>query len=245
MYLTGARDETERGRASPGAIEDLTSIPAATLEAVGVPPQPPNVSPLPAGTPPVEQDGKPVVLYYGAEYCPYCAVERWPIVVALSRFGTFEGLASTTSPPAPAPLPNTPTVTFHGSTYTSEHLVFSSVETHTRDRAPLGTPSPLQQRLFDTYNVEQITGTSGSIPFVMIGNRYAWAGSRYDPGVLENKTFDEIVAALRDPSTEVAQAIGGAANFITAMICELTGGEPAEVCTSEVIARAQAALPKP
>jgi hypothetical protein len=79
----------------------------------------------------------------------------------------------------------------------------------------------------------------------MVGNRYAWAGSQYDPGVLEGKTFDEIVAALQDPSTDVARAIGGTANFITAMICELTGGEPAEVCSSEVIAKAQAALSKP
>ncbi|GIU99270.1 MAG: hypothetical protein KatS3mg014_0886 [Actinomycetota bacterium] len=77
----------------------------------------------------------------------------------------------------------------------------------------------------------------------MIGNRYAWAGSQYDPGVLEGKTFDEIVAALQDPDTEIAKAIGGTANVITAMICELTEGQPADICGSEVIRRAQAALP--
>lgn len=243
MSLTGPRDDTGRGKASPGAIEDLTSVPASTLEAVGVPDPPPRVTPLPEGTPPVEEDGKPVVLYYGAEYCPFCAVERWPMVVALSRFGTFEGLSATTSAPPPETLPNTPTVTFHGATYTSDYLVFSAVETQDRHFQPLDTPTELQQRLFDTYNVEAITGSRGSIPFVMIGNRYAWAGSQYDPGVLEGKTFDEIVAALQDPDTEIAKAIGGTANVITAMICELTEGQPADVCGSEVIRRAQAALP--
>lgn len=244
MAITRERDDTDRGRASPGSIERLTSISAATLEQVGVPPRPSNVNPLPPGTPPVAHDGKPVVLYYGAEYCPYCAVQRWPMVVALSRFGTFEGLRSTTSPPPPAALPNTPTVTFHGSTYTSEYLVFSAVETEDRFGRPLGTPTELQRRLFDTYNVERITGSSGAIPFVMIGNRYAWVGSQYDPGVLEGKTFDQIVTALQDPSTEIAKTIGGTANLITAMICELTEGQPAEVCASEAIAKAQAALPK-
>lgn len=243
MSRIGPRDDTGRGRASPGAIRDLTSVPAATLEAVGVPDPLPEANPLPPGTPPIEQEGKPVVLYYGAEYCPFCAVERWPMVVALSRFGTFEGLSSTTSAPPPETLPNTPTVTFHGSTYTSDYLVFSAVETQDRHFQPLETPTELQQRLFDTYNVEPITGSRGSIPFVMIGNRYAWAGSQYDPGVLEGKSFDQIVAALRDPQTEIAKAIGGTANVITAMICQLTEGRPADVCSSEVVRRAQAALP--
>ncbi len=242
ISLTGPRDETDRGRASPGSIEALTSIPAATLEAVGIPDPLPQFSRLPARTPPVEEDGKPVVLYYGAEYCPFCAVERWPMVIALSRFGTFQGLSSTTSAPPPETLPNTPTVTFHGSTYASDLLVFSAVETQDRYFQPLDTPTDLQQRLFRAYNVPEITGSDGAIPFVMIGNRYAWAGSQYDPGVLEGKTFDEIVAALQDPDTEIAKAIGGTANVITAMICELTEGEPAQVCSSEVIARAQAAL---
>lgn len=244
MSLTGRQDDTGRGKASPGSIEELTSIPAATLEAIGVPPQPSNVNALPAGTPPIEEGGKPLVLYYGAEYCPFCALERWPVVIALSRFGTFEGLSSTTSAPPPETLPNTPTVTFHGSTYTSDHLVFSAVETQDRHFQPLETPTELQQRLFDTYNVESITGSRGAIPFVMVGNRYAWAGSQYDPGVLEGKTFDEIVTALQDPSTDIAKAIGGAANYLTAMICELTDGRPTDVCSSDVIARAQAALPK-
>src|SRR4051812_14747932 len=30
-------------------------------------------------------DGKPLVLYVGAEYCPFCAAQRWAMVQALSR----------------------------------------------------------------------------------------------------------------------------------------------------------------
>ena len=49
-----------------------------------------GVSPLTAttGQPALTSGGKPEILYVGAEYCPYCAAERWAMVVALSRFGT-------------------------------------------------------------------------------------------------------------------------------------------------------------
>ena len=29
---------------------------------------------------------------------PYCAMESWPLIVALSRFGTLTGLATSRSP---------------------------------------------------------------------------------------------------------------------------------------------------
>ena len=32
--------------------------------------------------------GLPEMLYMGAEYCPFCAAERWAMVMALSKFGT-------------------------------------------------------------------------------------------------------------------------------------------------------------
>ena len=34
----------------------------------------------------------PVVFFYGAEFAPYAAAERWPLILALSRFGTFNQL---------------------------------------------------------------------------------------------------------------------------------------------------------
>src|SRR5205823_15010475 len=44
-----------------------------------------------------DPSGKPEVLYIGAEYCPFCAAERWSLVYALARFGTFKGLLLSTS----------------------------------------------------------------------------------------------------------------------------------------------------
>ncbi len=41
---------------------------------------------------------RPVLLYVGALYCPYCAAERWGIVSALRRFGSFTSLQTMRSP---------------------------------------------------------------------------------------------------------------------------------------------------
>ena len=72
-------------------------------------------------------NGKPLIFYFGAEFCPYCAAERWPLIVALSRFGTFTGLSTTTSSSSDA-YPNTPTFTFRAASYTSDYVSFQAVE---------------------------------------------------------------------------------------------------------------------
>jgi hypothetical protein len=63
----------------------------------------------------------------GAEFCPYCAAQRWALVVALSQFGTFSGLTATHSTTTDV-YPDTKTFSFYGSTYTSTSLDFTSVE---------------------------------------------------------------------------------------------------------------------
>ena len=40
---------------------------------------------------------RPVVFFYGAEFAPYAAAQRWPVIVALSRFGTFGAVGLITS----------------------------------------------------------------------------------------------------------------------------------------------------
>jgi thiol-disulfide isomerase/thioredoxin len=230
-----------REQASQSAIEALERVPASALDATS-PIAGWQPKALASNAPPVVLDGRPVVLFMGAEYCPYCAAERWPVVVALSRFGTFSGLKTTTSSTTDV-FPDTPTVTFVGSTYTSDYVTFSSAETQDRTGATLQTPTPLQRRLFETYNTDAITGATGTIPFVMIGNRFVWAGASYDPQVLQGKTFDQIARSLADPRTDTARAIDGTANVITAAICRATDGQPGSVCDTPAVHKADPALP--
>src|ERR1700733_10807781 len=78
------------GSALTSVLGQLTSVPAATLDQVGAGTTAANPTPITGAA--LTSGGKPEVLYIGAEYCPYCAAERWAMVVALSRFGTLSGL---------------------------------------------------------------------------------------------------------------------------------------------------------
>ena len=40
---------------------------------------------------------------------------------------------------------------------------------------------------------------------------------------------------MRDPSSTVAQGVLGAANYITAAICKMTGNAPASVCSAAAV----------
>ena len=213
--------------ATQRVVAAITSIPASELDAIGKGSANNVIKPV-SGTPLTGPNGHPEVFYLGAEYCPYCAAERWPMIIALSRFGMFSGLKTTTSSSSDV-YPNTPTFTFHGATYTSQYIDFVSVESTDRDRNPLESPTPAQQALVNRYD------TSGSIPFVDFGNRYAFSGAMYLPDVLSGMSWQAVSDTLQQPDSAQAKAILGSANLITAAVCKLTGDQPALVCSSATI----------
>lgn len=191
--------------------------------------------PTPINAPALTQDGKPLVLYVGAEYCPFCAAQRWAVVQALSRFGSFTGLGAAHSSPDDV-FPNTPTFTFHGATYTSSVVAFQGVETEDVDRAPLDALTADQQALITAYN------RKGGIPFVDFGGEYTLSGASYSPQVLAGKTADEVAAELSNPAGAIAQGILGSANTMTATICILTNDQPAAVCSVPAVAEIEARI---
>lgn len=225
--------------AASGVIGQVTTVPAAVLDEVGAGTikTPPSVLSAPA----LSAGGKPRVLYVGAEYCPYCAAERWAVTVALSRFGTFTGLGQTASSPSDV-FPSTPTLSFHGATYTSSYLSFTGKEIQSNQivdgrYTPLDTLDPADQALEEKYD------RGGSIPFIDIGGKYVISGASYDPGVLHGLTHAQVAADLSQPTSKVARSVDGTANVITAALCQLTGAKPAAVCTSPGVTAAAAKLP--
>jgi Domain of unknown function (DUF929) len=240
------------GTALTSVINQTTSVPAATLDTVGSGSGQVTGTPitLKGSQPPLTSGGKPEMLYMGAEYCPYCAAERWAMVVALSRFGTFSGLATTHSASVDGQgsqevYPNTSTWTFLNASYTSKYLVFQHVEQYTNipdsstgGYTPLQTPTATQNALISKYDTATydpaLQGANGSIPFIDFGNKYMIAGASYNPQLLAGKTWAQIAAALKTPSSPIAQAVDGTANYITAAICEMTGNQPASACTTVV-----------
>jgi Domain of unknown function (DUF929) len=238
------------GAALASVINDVTSVPASTLDQVGdgggaFTGKIQAVSPAGA---PLTANGKPEMLYMGAEYCPYCAAARWAMVFALSRFGTFSGLQTIHSAAANGageaePDPNTPTWTFAHATYTSKYLTFTPVELNTNIPDPatgayttLQTPTSAQEALLTKYDAPPYVDSSdaGAIPFIDFGNKYLSIGSPYDPGVLSGLSWSTIAADLHNPNSAVAKAVNGTANYFTAAICKMTGNQPASACTATV-----------
>jgi hypothetical protein len=223
------------GTALPAKVAaQITGVPASTLAKVGA-------GATVAGTikavtdTPLTSNGKPEVLYIGAEFCPFCATERWAMAVALSRFGTFSPLHGIHSSATDTPA-SIPTVTFYKSTYTSKYLTFTPVETTEVDKSKtLQTPTSAQSALWTKY-------TQQGIPFVDFGNKYVISGASYNYQVLQGRTWAQIAAGLQDPSTDIARGADGAANQITAAICKLTSNQPATVCGTPLITSLQAKL---
>lgn len=210
--------------ALPSSVQAKLTVPASVLAAVGTGSSAPSVL-KPESGPPLTANGKPEMLYIGAEWCPYCAAERWAMAVALSRFGTFSPLKGIHSSSSDV-YPNTATLTFYKARYTSKYLVFTPVENEDINRNLLQKPTPAQQALWTKYDPP---GTS--YPFIDIGNRYV-AATTYDPQVLQGLTWSQIAADLHNPSSPVAKGAAGSANLFTAAICKITGNAPANVCTT-------------
>jgi thiol-disulfide isomerase/thioredoxin len=216
---------TPGGTALPAGVQaKVASVPVSTLTAVGAGSYISGSIRSVTG-PPLTSGGKPEMLYIGAEWCPYCAAERWAMAVALSRFGSFSPLNGVHSSSSDV-YPNTATLTFYRSTYTSKYLVFTPIENEDVNHNLLVKPTAAQQALWTKYQPP-----GDGYPFIDIGNRFV-SSATYDPGVLAGKTWSQIAAALHDPSSAVARGADGSANLFTAAICKITGNMPANVCTT-------------
>jgi len=237
---TGAATAAEVSQVS----SKITTVPASTLDAVGAGTGVSRLQPTQGNPATLTNGGKPEILYVGAEYCPYCAAERWAMVVALSRFGTFSNLKLIKSSGTDV-YPNTPTLSFYKSGYTSQYVDFQPVEWYGTTPAAtqgayktLQAPTSAQMSLFTKYDAPpyvQSSSASGSFPFIDIGNKYLVIGAQYVPSNLAHLTWAQVATDIRNPSSPVAKEIDGTANSITAAICKVVPNAPAAVCNSSAV----------
>lgn len=194
--------------------------------------------------------GGPTMFYQGADFCPFCAAERWSMLLALMRFGKVGGLRYMTSSPTDV-YPNTPTFTFSHLTYTSPYLRFDSAETANRTgTAALQTPSAANAAALAKYDTAKYVGQAANhIPFVDIANRYVWVGAPFAPSELLKMPWTKVVGELltlakTERGNADIQAIARGANAFTAAICSADGERPAAVCSAPGVIAAKGGLPK-
>jgi hypothetical protein len=228
-------------------VSTMTSVPASVYDTVGVSsPATPVQAPQPTGsgtTPLWLAAGgaapKPVVFFYGAEFAPYAAVQRWPLILALSRFGTFNqlGLMQSSASTAFADLS---TFTFWNASstpsYTSKYLNFESVERYSSLNPTGGRylslqrPDAKQAAAIATYGQ-----TADTFALTDVANRYILNGASFAPGVLAGLSQSQIAGDLSLPASPLTQAIVTAANEITAAICAVDNDKPSAVCDSHAV----------
>jgi thiol-disulfide isomerase/thioredoxin len=234
LASSGGSGGSGNGTAQPAVVSAVTSVPAATTDAVGKGTSNPKMLIPLSGAPALTTGGKPEVLYMGAEYCPFCATERWAMLNALSRFGTFSNIRFIHSSADDTPA-SVPTLTFYQSGYSSKYVAFTPVEMQKIDKSALQNPTSAQKALLNKYDAPPyVQGGAGSIPFLDFGGKYIVSGASYDYNVLSGKSYAQIAAAMKDPSTDIAKGALGTANQMTAAICKLTGNQPATACTASI-----------
>jgi hypothetical protein len=231
-------------------LSTMATVPASVYDTVGVSsPANPVLAPLPAGSatsplwlaanggPPL-----PVVFFYGAEFAPYAAVERWPLTLALSRFGTFNKLGLMQSSATTA-FANVSTFTYWNVSYTSKYLILESVERYS-SLDPTGARY-LNLQLPDSRQAAAIASNAASantFALLDVANRYVLNGASFAPGVLAGLSQSQIAGDLATPASPLTQAVVAAANEITATICSVDGDKPDAVCESRGVLAADQEL---
>ncbi len=184
---------------------------------------------------PLSVNGKPVVLYIGADFCPYCAVQRWGMILSLMRFGTFSDMRYMTSH---ADGTDYATFTFSGTKYQSNYVVFAGYEWQDRNNVNLDIPPSNYTGVYNSY--------AKGYPFLDFGGRYIITGAllpassfgnplEYLNGLLAGKTWQQVNAAISNGTSPLGGLIRAEANVITAVICKVTGGSPSSVCQQSPI----------
>lgn len=181
---------------------------------------------------PLLDAGKPLVFFLGAEWCPFCASERWALVEATSRFGKWSGLGELSSRSGQDFFPSLATYDLTRATYTSDYLDVRHTEVATVDGEPLQKLGSFEERLVDEYD------TLGSVPFLFASGppgRYT-VELGFSPNLLTGQSFASLRRGVAAGApTPAVEAIGGQADAITALICKLDGRQPASVCAQGAI----------
>lgn len=176
----------------------------------------------------MKRGGKLFVFFMGAEYCPYCAAERWAIVRALSRYGQWSGLKQTMSAARDEPFLNLPTYDLTEATYTSPHIEFVSREIKDREFKPRQKLLKTEEKLIRKYNPEK------KIPFLLIGGRFMQLDSGYTPKIFIGHTFRQTETELKKTESDIRKTIDEEANIISALMC--VSGLPPELCKETGVA---------
>lgn len=169
-------------------------------------------------------DGRPLTVFVGGQFCPFCASMRWPLVKALSRFGTFSGLGQILSRNGTDGFVSIASYDFAHASYRSDFITAHLLEVADVNGNPLQRLGPDDIDLVNRFD------PNGSIPFVFVAGSYV-AQLSYSPQLLAGKSFQQIQDDVNSSTpAQVGAAVNREADAITAAICKVDGARPASIC---------------
>jgi hypothetical protein len=83
--------------APPSVVSRVTTVPASVLARVPGGQAATPLQTVKASGQALRINAKPAIVFVSEESCPFCAAQRWPLVVALSHFGSWSHLGTTRS----------------------------------------------------------------------------------------------------------------------------------------------------
>ena len=217
-------------------FQAAVNVSNSTLESVGLPE---TVAPPTRVRPSLSTAStNGVVSYVGAEYCPYCAIQRWGLLVALSKFGKFTELNHHIFSSSSDAYPHLASWSFVGAKYTSKYFRFEPVELSSATHTSTGEYEPLERLTQPVRVAYDRFDPEGELPFVDFGNHDVTLGASSSPSVLEGLSLSEIGGQLNSPRSPVAIAIDGSANYFIAALCSLAETDAPRICSTPVTKRA-------
>lgn len=191
---------------------------------------------LPSNASQLSSGGRPEIMFICAEYWPGCAAERWALVMALSKFGTFTTLAGTTTAAAQASK-RMPAFSFYGATYSSRYLTLASDELESNIDEGGGTypllqpPTSQEMNMISTWDRAPYTTTNASLPFAYMGGKFLLTTAQYDASATSGMSFQAAANVLTSGTSTVSRRAEAAAGYLVADICTLTHHQPAQICS--------------
>ena len=148
-------------------------------------------------------------IFIGGQFCPYCGMERWAVVLALENFGYFTNLTTITSSES-----SVPTYNFVGSSFNSSQVDFQPVEAYDNNRKPLETMNQAQSYFHAQYD------SVSSIPFLCIGGSVfqVGSGSSLDLNSFSGEQFNAINNQIVAKSGTLYNQILTESNYIVQIL---------------------------
>jgi hypothetical protein len=183
----------------------------------------------------------PVLLYVGADFCPYCAAQRWGLALTLLRFGQLSGVRYMLSS-AEDVFANTATFTFQFARFRSPYLQFQAIETADRAQRKLMPMTAQARQVFGTFDVPPYVQFAYGIPFVYLNGAYLLTQPMISPASLQGMDWRQIATQLADPHSALFAQMMPQVNALSAAICRVDGNQPARVCRAPGVMAANAGL---